>query len=236
MRLLDGRALARVQREFAHFLDEQARVLPDLGEQQLRRARRKLGAEPLRLRQRHAGERLARPVAVATDQQKIAMFLAPLRKRPPAVDRRRRHQHSHLRRVDRLQQRLQILHELQRAVGAPRDAIRQEIHVLQPDDAFAAEHRHRLHRLAETVDRRLHLADVGREAADHVARKFVGLRLGHQRVETLPPRAPHEEIVGSADHEETGSSVGHACPRCGPAPGKQERRTPRPVPLRDFPK
>ena len=207
-RFLDRLPLARVRRELVRLLDQEPRVRTDFREQQLQRPFSKIHAELPRLRQHHTRERLRRAVAITADQQKIRRLLAPLRKCPPPVNRRRRDEHRHLLWINLLQQFLQILHELQRALRPTRDRVREEVHILEPHQPLPAKHRHRLHTLAEPVDRRLHLADVAREPAQHFARKLVR-HLGGEFLEARLSRAVDEEVIRSA-HEDKRFGGGHA--------------------------
>ena len=96
---------------------------------------------------------------------------------------------------------MEVLHELQGALGATGDAIGQKVDIFEPDNAFAAKHRHGLHALAETVQRGLDLAHVGGEAVDCLAGKFVG-ELGGEGGETLRAHPADEVIVLPADESE----------------------------------
>ena len=93
---------------------------------------------------------------------------------------------------------MQIFDELEGAFGAAGDGVGQKIDILEPHDALAAEHRDRLHALAETIHRGLDFADVAGETADDFAGILVG-DLGGQGVETFLAEAADEKIVGAAD-------------------------------------
>ena len=222
VRLLDGGAFAGEIRELAHLLDQQAAVGTDPGEKKVDCAGRKGRAEGACLGEHDPRERLAAGFAVAADEREIGVFFAPFRKRAAAVHRRGSDERGDFGRIYLSQKRLQVLDEPERALGAAGDALSEEIHVLQPDDAAAAEHRHGLYGLAETVHRRLDLADVGREAVDDFTRELVGARLRGERVETLLAGALHEKLVGAADEGE-GFGRGHASGLAGRRAERNEK-------------
>jgi hypothetical protein len=54
-------------------------------------------------------------------------------------------------RVDAGQEFLEVLDELERALGAAGDAVGEEVDVFEPNDPLAAKHRNGLHAFAETI-------------------------------------------------------------------------------------
>jgi len=201
VRLGDRLALAGVGGQLVHLLHQQARVGAHLGEQQFHRARLEARAEALRLRACHRRERVAPGLAVPAHQREVRLLLAPLREGAAAVHRARAHQHQRLRRVHRGQHLLQVLDRPERALRAAGHAVGEEVHVLEPHEPAAAEHRHGLHRLAEPVHGAGGLADVAGEAVDDLAGELVR-HLGGEGVEALARHAADEEVVGAAEEGE----------------------------------
>ena len=94
---------------------------------------------------------LALVVAVAPGQSEIGVLLAPLRKRAAAVHGRGGDEDGGLGRVDAGQEFLEVLDELERALGAAGDGVGEEVDVFEPNDPLAAKHRNGLHAFAETI-------------------------------------------------------------------------------------
>ena len=137
------------------------------------------------------------------------MGLAPFRETPAAVHGRGGDHDRHLVGIHFLQQFLQGLNLLQRALGPAGHGVGEETHVLQPHHALAAEHRYGLHGIAEAVDGCLNLVDVAGEATDDLAGEIVGLRRGRQLLEALLAQAADEEVIGTADEDEGLGGDGH---------------------------
>jgi hypothetical protein len=199
--LFDAGAVAGVGGEFARLLDDETRVGADPGQQQFHRPGAETRAEGARLGERHRHERFAGAVAFAADEGEIGVLLAPLGKRPAAIDRGGRDEHAGLVGVHGAEDLLQVLDQTEGALGAAGDGIGEEVDVLEPHDAPAAKHRDGLHGLAEAVHRGLDLAHVGGEAVDDLAGKFVGHR-GGEGVEALAAGPADEEVVGPAKERE----------------------------------
>ena len=222
---LDHRAITDVGGELARLLRQQPRVGADLLEQHFHRALSKRRAALARFGEHHRRKRVPGSFAVAAaGEREVTVGLAPFRKTPPAIDRRGRDDNRHVVGADLRQQFLQRLDLPQRALGAASHAVRQEIDVLEPHDALAAEHRDGLHRVAEPIHRGLDLVDVSGEPAHDLAREIIGARLGRERLEELLAHPVDEKVIRTADEDEIFSDGGHRAEICPRNSGKRTKK------------
>ena len=198
VRLLDHRPVTGKGGELVDLLDEQPGVGSDAGHEQAHRRGADGGAGRLGFAQDHA---LEGGLIVVTDQNVLRVLLAPLRERPAAVHRRRSHEYHRLGGVHGGEQFLEVTDQLERALSPAGDRIGEEIDVLEPDDAPAAEHGDGLQAFAEPVDGRFDLSPVVRKAADRLPRELVG-HLRRQRGEAFAPQPVDQVVVGTADERE----------------------------------
>ena len=210
VRFLDGAAFGNRVGQLVHFLDEQARVGADFLDEEARGVGREFHAEGAGFGEGDAGERVGVAIGIAADEDEVGVFLAPLGKRAAAVDGRGGDEDGGFVGVEFFEQRLKIGDERERALGATGDGVGEEVDVLEPHDAFAAEHGDGLHGVAEAQHGGFDFADVVGETAEHVAREIVGAALGDERGEAFAAEAVDEEIVGSADEGEVFRGGAHS--------------------------
>ena len=84
--VLDRLAVVDIGGELADLLDDQAGVGADLGEEQVERRRGKAWRRAILASASTTPSRASPSPSLAADEGEIGVFLAPLGKRPPAVD------------------------------------------------------------------------------------------------------------------------------------------------------
>ena len=137
-------------------------------------------------------------IFIRRQRGEISILLAPLIKATHLVDWLRGDQHAHLRGVERLQNCLQIIQQVERALRFAGLGVRHEIDILEPHDLAIAKQGQRLHCAGEAIDRTIDLSHIARTPIHHFFGQIIRDVFGVLRKPLLTSLG-NEIIVVAAD-------------------------------------